>query len=179
MYTEPLDKDYLHKEPAWDAFDKFMATVLSEKKHKRVSDFIRYPLNSVDIAESTLTDIYKVFDASNSYFGYETGTENEENFQQTINDIDIVNFIKKNGKIVLKNKPNTFVVLDRNEGEEYFLTIENNRLYDCGFCEDNKVDYIAFTHSYGLNEKGEKSRVHCILLRRILPCFPKTEPSFG
>ena len=179
MYTEPLDKDYLHKEPAWDAFDKFMATVLSEKKHKRVSDFIRYPLNSVDIAESTLTDIYKVFDASNSYFGYETGTENEENFQQTINDIDIVNFIKKNGKIVLKNKPNTFVVLDRNEeGEEYFLTIENNRLYDCGFCEDNKVDYIAFTHSYGLNEKGEKVEFIAFYCDEYYRVFLKTEDDF-
>lgn len=156
MYTEPLEEEDLKKELAWKRFDTFLKNVLSEKKHKRIKDFIRYPLTAVDISESTLTDIYKVFDASNAYFNYETDKEKEVKLEASIEMLNIIEFIKFNGKQVLKNKPNTFVVLDKDDkGEEYFLTIDNDRIEDFSFNENGDVEYIVFCHSETKNDKDE------------------------
>ena len=55
MFTEPLFEDDLKKEIAFSKYNTFLSNVLSEKKYKRLKDFMKFPLSSVDISESTLT----------------------------------------------------------------------------------------------------------------------------
>lgn len=179
IYTEPLEKEDLHKEIAWKRFDDFLKSVLSEKKHKRIKDFIRYPLSAVDISESTLTDIYKVFDASNAYFNFETGKEKDTRLEEAVSRLNIVEFIKQNGKCVLKNKPNTFVVLDKNDkGEEYFLTIDNDRVWDFCFDENGELEFIAFVHSIKKNEKDEEEIYISFYCEEYYRVFQKKEDNY-
>ena len=161
MYTEPLFKDDLVNEIAWRQYTSFLKQVLSDKKYKRIKDFMRFPISAVDIAETTLTELYKVFDASNSYFNIETGIEQEQVLTDKVSQLNIIDFIKHNGKTVLKNRPNTFVVMDKDEqGNEYFLTINNQRLYDFYTDEENQTQYIAFLHSIEVNDAGEEVKFY-------------------
>ena len=155
MYTEPLFETDLKKELSWRDYVKKLKIVLSTKKFERIKEFMRFPLSSVDISEEALTEIYKVFEANNSYFETKIKGKNSEKITDLENKLDIVGFIKKEGKTVLKNSPNTFVVLDKDsEGEPYFLPIRNERLYDFNI-KDGKVEYISFKHSETKNENGE------------------------
>ena len=155
MYTEPLFETDLKKELSWRDYVKKLKIVLSTKKFERITEFMRFPLSSVDISEEALTEIYKVFEANNSYFETKIKGKNSEKITDLENKLDIVGFIKKEGKTVLKNSPNTFVVLDKDDkGEPYFLPIRNERLYDFNI-KDGKVEYISFKHSETKNENGE------------------------
>lgn len=157
MYTEALSEEQLKKENAFTEFDKFLQKVLSEKKHSRIKDFIRYPLTSVDISESIMTEIYKVFDASNSYFNYDTGKDTEGKIDKVIRDNKVIEFIKHNGKEVLKNKPNSVVVIDKDkEKNPYLLLVENERIVDFNLTEEGKFEYISFIHS--ITEKEENGK---------------------
>lgn len=179
MYTEPLFKEDLSTEIAWKRYNTFLKKVLSEKKYKRLNDFMRFPLNAVDISETTLTEIYKVFDASNSYFNIETGIEEETLLTEAVQELNIVEFIKHHGKMVLKNKPNTFVVMDRNEkGDEYFLTIDNGRLHDFCMDADGQVNYIAFLHSITKNEEGEEVKLYSFYCDEYYRVFEKRKDDY-
>lgn len=162
LFTETKFKEDLAKESAWEEFNDLMTKAIGADKQKRLTDFVQFPLTSVEIAGSLLKDLYKVFDAGNSYFSQRTVKKNGgETFDKLMNKINVVKWIEETGKECLKNKPNLIVVIDKNEdGEPYLLSIDNDRLVDFEFNEDNEsFKYIAFTHSLVMNNDKKELRI--------------------
>lgn len=159
LFTEPKFKgDLQGKEIAWKEFTSFMDDVLSIEKSSRIKDFIQYPLSSIGITESLMSELYKVFNAGNAYFNVGTVKKSGgEKMQKLLQDLNITQWIEEEGKEVLKNKPNTVVVIDKNEhGEPYILSIDNDRLLDIKLKDDGvSCDYVMFVHSETENEAGD------------------------
>lgn len=149
LYTETKFKNELSKEFAWNEFVLYLQTILSKSKYEKIKDFIKYPLSSVDITENCLNDIYKIFDARNSYFHNDFDKiENNNVISNYLNENDILNWFVENGKAVLKNKPNSIIVIDKNkEGKPYLLLVDSKRLYDFQLKTDSELEYIIFEHS--------------------------------
>lgn len=161
LFTEPKFKEEIKEESAWEEFRTFMKKALSEEKDIRISDFIQYPLSSVNITESLMSDLYKVFDAGNSYFSIDTVKKNGgEELNKIYSRINLNDWIEETGKRVLKNKPNTVVVIDKDEdGYPYLLDIDNERLIDIELKEDGvRCEYVVFTHSIKKDERGEEEK---------------------
>lgn len=158
LFTEARFKDDVKDETAWIEFRDFMATAISTDKEIRIEEFVQFPLSSVNMTESIMSDLYKVFDAGNSYFNVETVKKNGgDKLQKLLEELKVVKWIEENGKDVLRSKPNTVVVIDKNEqGEPYIICVDNDRLIDIELREDGvKCEYITFLHSV-TTENGVK-----------------------
>lgn len=159
IFTEPKFKDELEKEEAWEDFTKFLAVTISGDKALRICDYLQYPLTVCSIPKPLLSDLYKVFNAGNSFFNVQSVKKNGgEKLQQTLANINLNTWIEKHGKRVLKNKPNTVVVVDKDDqGEPYLLAVDNDRVIDFKFKDCYvEFEYIVFTHSKEVNEQGEE-----------------------
>ncbi len=152
LFTECKFKDDLcnSQETAWSEFILFMQKAITDKKADRITDFIQYPLSSIGITESILNDLYRVFEAGNSYFEVETvKMSGGEEMQALLVELDIVEWIKEVARGVLKNKPNTAIVIDKDlNGKPYPIAVDNDRIIDVKL-KDNYIDceYIVFKHS--------------------------------
>lgn len=160
VFTEPKTKREIIEEKGWEEVIMYFNSIFSAERSKRVQDFINYPLSSVDVTESILTELYKVFEARNTFFDIETiNGGSSEKLKETIQELNIVDWIKNKGKEVLKNQPNTIVVIDKDEnGNPYLLPIGLDRLIDCSVNDDSTLNYIAFHHSTTKNDRGEEVR---------------------
>lgn len=188
LLTEPKFKDDIRDENSWQEFRKFMKEALSEEKDVRIAQFIQYPLSVVNITESLMSDLYKVFDAGNSYFNVDTvKKDGGEKIQEVLSKIGVVRWISDEGRKCLKNKPNTVVVVDKDEdGKAYLLPIDNDRLIDIKLKEDGiSCEYITFLHSIGKDEAGtEEKRIslydddnyHVVLLKQGNYTLEKSVP---
>lgn len=153
-------KDEAEKESAYQELRQFMKASINTQKELRINDFIQFPLSSIQITESLLSDIYKVFDAGNSYFNIRTvKKKGGERIDELFEELDIVNWIEKNGKRALKSDPNLIVVIDKDEnGKPYLIPVGSERLLDVQLNTDNiTCDYISFLHSKG-TENGKEWR---------------------
>lgn len=159
IFTEPKFKEELKTESGWDELKKFMKTALSEERDVRITEFIQYPLSVCGITKGLLSDIYKVFNAGNSYFNIETVKKNGgEKLRKAFEQINLNRWIEEEGKKVLKNRPNTIVVVDKDgEGNPYLVPVTNDRLIDFRLKDDNVTfEYVTFIHSKTINESGEE-----------------------
>lgn len=161
VFTEPKSEEEIRGEEGWRDVTDFLDNIFSAERSKRIKRFISYPLASVDITESILTDLYKVFDARNTFFDFElTKSNGGDKLKNSIAKINPVKWIEEKGKGVLKNKPNTIVVIDKDEkGNPYLLTVENDRVIDCSINSDSTLEYIAFVHSIEKVEDKEIKRI--------------------
>lgn len=157
VFTEVKSKSGLRNEIYWE---KLMAQMKmrSAKKFERVQEFIRYPLPTVQISESILKDFFKVFEGKNRFFNVEANREIPQ-LKDWIAKTKVADWIEKNARKVLKNKPNSYVVIDRNEkGEVYPIFIDTERLVDVCFKDDEgNLEYIAFIHSQVRTEELDQS----------------------
>lgn len=162
LFTEARFKEEVEHETAWKEFRKFMENAISTDKEIRIEEFIQFPLTSVLMTESIMSDLYKVFDAGNSFFHVDTVKKNGgDKLQKTLETLKVNNWIEEQGKEVLKSKPNTVVVVDKNErGEAYLLSVDNDRLMDIELCEDGVTcEYVMFLHSVGREDGKEVKRI--------------------
>ncbi|MCK4500675.1 hypothetical protein KAU11_09255, partial [Candidatus Babeliales bacterium] len=152
VITEDLSDRELSGEPYWSGLMKQME-LRSDKKFKRVKEFIRYPLPVVQLSDSILNDFFRVFDGKNRYFNA-TGDRDISRLEQWIQDETPENWIEDHAKKVFKNKPNSFVVVDRkDDGTPYLVYIDSNRLIDAKFKDDEgNLEYISFVHSQQVSE---------------------------
>lgn len=158
IYTEPKFEDDLKTEEAWKEFQGFMAKAISKERDVRLKDFIQYPLSSCGITKGIMSDIYKVFNAGNSYFNVEVIKKNGgEKLKETLRELNINRWVENQGKKVLKNEPNTIVVIDKGEdGTPYLIPVTNDRLIDFELKENfTDLEYITFIHSIKNNDAGE------------------------
>lgn len=167
MFTEPLFEADLKAERGWFVYTDLLKRTLTEKKFDRILDFQRFPLKVVDISETCLTELYKVFEAHNSYFHIEATKESDKSFQEEISSMDLVSKLKEIGKSVLKNKPNTILVLDQDEnGNPYIVEVYTERVRGFELNEDGSIEHLSFVHSYDAEGK-ENIAFYCSEYYRV------------
>jgi len=165
LLTEKLELDELKSEKAWDEFRSALKKRLSADKANRVEEYIELPLSAVSITESLMSDIYKVFDAGNSFFSVESVKESGgDKLKQILGKIDVSTWIENQGKEILKNKPNTVIVIDKDEeGNPYPIAIDNDRIHDIMVCEDGvSIEYICFIHSIEKTEGEDEIKRYAL-----------------
>lgn len=147
VFTEELSENELQSEHYWSVFKAKMKT-RSAKKFDRVIQFGRYPLPVVQICDSILNDFYKVFEGKNKYFNVE-GDRDVSRLKEWIEKNKPSQWIEKQARQVFKNKPSSFVVIDRNDdGVPYLINIDSKRLIDAEIIDnDGHCGYIVFIHS--------------------------------
>lgn len=157
LYTEPLffedvrnEKGYLY------LIAELGRQIKKKKKLDRTKDFIQYPLPITSNTNDYTADINKVFEARNANFSHTYDNPNQaERGDVLIRNLGVRSYIEKTGKEVLKNKPNTFVVLDKDEkGQPYLVTVHNDKLLGYEVDKHNKLSYIVFVHSEEKDEQG-------------------------
>lgn len=159
--TEPLFYSSISKESGYRELLGIMENTLHPDKFKRTLSFFNYPLPIVNITKDVLGDIYRVFDSRNANFNIDYGSNPtlEQAAEELLTTINVRNYIEKEGKKVLRNKPNTFVVVDKDmEGNPYLLTVCNEDLIGLEWKdkECTKLKYIIFNHSITTNEEGKE-----------------------
>ena len=147
VFTEEMSEDELKSEYYWTEFQNKMKT-RSAKKFDRVIQFARFPLPVVQICDSILNDFYKVYEGKNKYFNVD-GDRDVPRLKQWIHDNKPSQWIEKESRQVFKNKPSSFVVVDRNDkGIPYLINIDSKRLIDAEIIDnDGHCGYIIFIHS--------------------------------
>lgn len=159
VFTENLEEEELINEFYWQNFNNKLKTRV-EKKYARVCEFIRFPLPITQITDSILNDYYEVYEGKNRFFKINSNKDIER-LNKWTKDFDLENWIEKESKDVFKNKPCSFVVVDRNEkGEPYLLNIDSNRLIDASIIdEDGNCGYIIFIHSVEKDETNSDNNI--------------------
>lgn len=147
VFTEVFDETELQSEFYWNELKKKM-TARAPKKVARVLQFARYPLPVSQITESILKDYYKVFDGKNRHFNVNADRD-ISSLQSWIDNSNLENWIEDKAKDVLKNKPVSFVVIDKDsQGKPYLVYVDASRIIDAQFKEESgELHYITFLHS--------------------------------
>lgn len=155
LYTEAQDDEELKNDSAFKKLCQKIEKRIPQKSYERVLDFIESPLAAVDLTNSLLVELYKVFQSKNAFFSHEIDSEQKnKKLKDIIKRLDVHNYIIELGKEVLKNKPNTIVVIDKDDkGEPYIVTVDSERLIDADIKPDGTMSYIAFIHSYDIENK--------------------------
>ena len=163
IFTEVKSHNELKNEAGFKKYIQNLEKKLSHSKIKKITDFIAYPLPVVNVSNSILTELYKVFDARNSYFDIEIDSAtNKQRIIPVINDLDIVEWVIEEGKEVLKNEPNKIVIIDKDElGNPYLIDIDSDRVIDFKVKDDAQLDYIIFIHSIIKREGLDEIR-YCV-----------------
>ena len=161
LFTEIKFEETIKKEEAYIELIRSMDARLTKEKSESIKKYIQYPLSSVNITESLMSDLYKVFDAGNSFFNVEAiKKDGGEKVEEVFRNLNLNSWIERQGKRVLRNKPNTIVVVDKDEkGEPYLLAIDNDRLIDLELKQNGiDLEYITFLHSEVKGEDGTIER---------------------
>ncbi len=147
VFTEVMTEKELDGEPYWNTLMETMKH-RSEKKFDRVKKFARYPLPVVQLCDSVLNDYFKVFEGKNRYFSV-SGDRDIDRLHQWIHDEKPANWVEKQARKVFKNKPCSFVVVDRDDkGQPYLIHVDADRLVDVQLKDDDgNCEYICFVHS--------------------------------
>lgn len=147
VFTEDMSKDEVMTEPYWKTVLETMKQ-RSSAKYDRVIQFARYPLPVVQISDSILNDFFKVYDGKNKYFNVE-GDRDIERLKEWIHETNPAKWIEDESKKVFKNKPGSFLVVDKDEnGTPYLLNIGTDRLLDAEIIDsDGNCGMIMFVHS--------------------------------
>lgn len=159
VFTEDMTTFDLASEVYWQSLLTQMKA-RSSKKFDRVIQFARYPLPVVQITDSVLNDYYKVFEGKNRFFNFE-GDRDIDRLRVWTEQNKPAKWIEDVARDVFKNKPNTFVVIDRNdEGEIYLIEINSDRLIDAKFkTDEGDLEYICFIHSQRVEQVGKEQHI--------------------
>jgi hypothetical protein len=160
VLTLPLGADDLGKETAWNELLNGLKSKLTTEKYNAIVRYFSYPMSISVMANDIALDLYKVFDGRNAVFSVEYPHDRiKEVAEPMLSALNIRNWIEKVGKEVLKNAPNTIVVIDKDsQGDPILLAVPNERLVSYKFVEgtESEFEYICFIHSSGVNEHGRK-----------------------
>ena len=160
VYTEALTYDESREEEGFKDILQTMRGRLHKDKYDATLKYFTFPLPIVNDTRDILGDLNKVFHARNANFNnsYES-KQIEAAAEELFKEMKISNYIHEMGKTVLKNKPNTFVVLDKDEqGRTYIVTLFNQDILEAPFVlgSDVELDYIQFVHSVDVDELDQK-----------------------
>lgn len=144
VFTEDMSLDELKSETYWTGLMEQMKK-RANKKFDRVIEFARYPLPIVQLSDSVLNEYYRVFDGKNRYFNV-TGDRDISILDDWIIENNPQQWVEKHTRNVFKNKPNSFVVVDRDQdGKPFLIYIDSKRLVDAIFKDEHgNLEYICF-----------------------------------
>lgn len=157
--SEPLDKLELADEEGWREYLYDIENRLTGEKYNSVVDFIGYPLPVVAISEDVVADLNKVWNARNANFSIQYPNERaERSANEIFANLKIREFIEKVGRSVIRNRPQTIVVIDKDmEGNPFFVTVCLDRLISYKLEPNGKeFDWICFHHSEYKDELGNE-----------------------
>lgn len=159
VFTEDLDENELKSEAYWTELTNKMKTRI-DMKLQRVSQFMRFPLPIVQITDSILNDYFKVFEGKNRFFNVSANRDITALKDWLINNKP-EEWIENQAREVLKNKPCSFVVIDREkDGTPYQLNIDTSRLVDFDVIDkDGNCAYIVFVHSITTNPDDQDEQL--------------------
>jgi len=166
VYTEVLQKDEIQSEQGYRELLQAMRDTLHKDKFDSTLKFASYPLPIVNITRDISADLERVFDARNANFSFTAPTDTaQERVNKLLGRLNIRSYINRVGKQVMKNRPNTFVVLDKDEkGEVYIVTVYNKDIVSLEWedVEAGTLSYICFKHSKVLNEAGKEVQLYAV-----------------
>lgn len=154
IFTEALEHEELQEETSFQDIEKRLYDKISKPKTQKVLKFVETPLPVVSVCDSILQDLYKVFNAGNAFFSVKSQkARGGDKLDILLNKLNIVNWVEKYGKEVLKTKPNLVVVVDIDEnGKPFLLPINTNRIVNFGYIPNtDEFEYFIFKHSDGEN----------------------------
>ena len=159
VYTEALNYDEARYEVGFTDILQTMKDRLHKDKYDSTLKYFTFPLPIVNETRDISGDLNRVFHARNANFkNTYSNKQVEAAAEELFKGMGINSYIHETGKEVLKNKPNTFVVLDKDkQGRTYIVTVYNESLIEAPFISGSKteLEYIEFKHSDYLNDKGE------------------------
>jgi hypothetical protein len=166
LYTEVLQKDEIQQEYAYSELLQSMANTLHKDKYQSTLKFISYPLPIVNITRDISADLERVFDARNANFSFTAPSDTaQERVNKLLGRLKVRAYINRVGKQVMKNRPNTFVVLDKDDkGEVYIVTVYNKDIvaFEWEDIESGTLSYICYKHSKVLNESGKEVQLYAV-----------------
>ena len=131
------------------------------EKTDRAFNFATYPLPITAVTKDITHDVNRVFDGRDTNFKtfYNTSQEEKrgEKMLLELGDKSPRTFITEKGKVVLKNSPNSFIVVDKDEkGNPYPIFLYNKDIEGIQFdhVDKNKLEFIIFMHSKEGNIKN-------------------------
>lgn len=159
VFTEELDDSELKNEIYWTELTSKMKTRI-DIKLERVSQFMRFPLPIVQITDSILNDYFKVFEGKNRFFNV-SASRDISTLKRWLSEKRPEEWIETQAREVLKNKPCSFVVIDRMQnGEPYLLNIDSERLIDVDVMnKEGQCGYIIFIHSIETNTEDTSEQL--------------------
>lgn len=158
VFTEDLSEDELVKESYWNELQDTIKKRVASGKFERVCDFIRFPLPVQQLTDSIIGDFNKVFDGKNKYFNIQ-GDRDLSRLEKWVQNKNLERWIEETASEVFKNKPCSFIVVDRSNNEDpYYFLVDSSRIIDAQEKEggNGKLEYIAFIHSVTRDETTEK-----------------------
>lgn len=159
VYTEALDYNEIASEQGYKDLEQTMKSRLHQDKFDSTLKYFTFPLPIVNDTRDILADLNKVFHARNANFNNSYDNKKIEALaEELFKEMKVSEYIHTIGKKVLKNKPNTFVVLDKDEkGRTYLVTVYNDEIIKAEFKKGSttELDYIRFTHSEYVNDEGQ------------------------
>jgi len=160
VLTLPLGADDLQKETAWNEINNGLKSKLTAQKYNAISRYWTIPLSINVMANDVALDLFKVFDGRNAVFSVEYPHDRIKDVAEPmLTALNVRNWIEKVGKEVLVHSPNTIVVIDKDSnGDPILLSVPNERLVSYEFVNgsDSEFSYVAFIHSEGKTESGDK-----------------------
>lgn len=150
IYTESLEQEELLREQGWRDLMQVKDFRLHKDKREITNKFFSFPLPVVRETADSLKELYRVFEARNASFTTDyPNARAKAAGQDLMKRLQVHSYIQREGKKVIKNRPNTFVVLDKDEeGKVYPVTVNNDRLLNVKFLGESttELDYIVFLH---------------------------------
>lgn len=163
IYTEPLWREQLLSEYGYQQLENTLQKQINNTdKAGRTMEFMSYPFPIVDHTKDISNDLYKVFNARNPAFYNTFATPQQEVAASAVlGELDIRGFIEKEGKAVLLNKPNTFVVVDKDEdGNVFIFTVVNERVNSITYDHARNIETFSFLDKT-YTENGETIKRYC------------------
>lgn len=130
--TEITEKS---KNPAFNDFLKWVRGILPKDKYQRFEQLIKTPFSTLSITNEIWSELYRVFDGQNAFFGYDfTNTDLQDDFNKYLEKyLQDRQFFKTKGFECLKTGINSILVVDvptEQEGNRpqpfyYFVEIDD------------------------------------------------------
>ena len=162
VMSEPLFFRELESEVGWDEIKRAIYNSVTQEKYQRVLNYFSYPLAIVSISDDILGDLNRVFNGRNANFAIQYPNKRaEEQSEQLLLGLDTRAYIEKVGRKAFKCKPQSIVVVDKDEsGVPYYVTVELDKLisYKLTNCKE-RFAYIIFHHSDGIDEMGKFKKI--------------------
>ena len=148
--TEITEKS---KNPAFADFLRWVKGLLPKDKFQRFEQLIKTPYSTLSITNEIWTELYRIFDGQNSFFGYDfTNTDLQEDYNKYLSEyLQDKSFFQTKGFQALKTGINSVLVVDvpsiqeGNRPQPFYYLVEVDDIEAVSVdIMTGEIDYIIF-----------------------------------